>query len=602
MNNSIHGGVITTKIDDDTQLNSLLNNCDFEVISRGSFGYAIKATYKPPEPLEFFDFVYNSHGMKSIAIKEFAIKICVLKNEPEIDTIIGTISETEFKDEIVNQQLIYKATTAGYYSLVPYVFYSNTNFLAQTLTIGTQTKIVKAINSGNWILNEKIQIGIIVMQIPFTPMKSAFEMPYYQFQSKLCNIVKTDKPDKPSVQYQCLCIAIEHLLRFMLTSGYVHGDFHRNNMLTSTTNGNYYVNTIDIDWAEKWSFSIIDFGRARYMTNDQYASFKEKLRAFLYEKSGSTLKELTKIIFELGSLFYGKVALFTDDLIAEKQKIISTKRTLNDVYETNKEIISQLNDKNITREVINYINEYIQNTFNYTIDIEPIENRKQLRTQLNNANVDIKNNIDSINSEHDDLEIYEHIEDYPLFYKWIFECINDNIADTVHKLILSRKQRLIEIIKISKAYIATTQDKNQIVVTEIDLFEDLGSIKTDNSIMFAYGFDTMWHNTGISKVKPTENEKTEKVSPIISELESELESKIQRQINLLSENNDKLRNNNETLSRLQNELQLNQNDNILIDRINVIENDIKDLHLAITMSKNLLHIFETRLVEIKSIK
>jgi hypothetical protein len=502
MNNSIHGGVITTKIDYDTQLNSLLNNCDFEVISSGSFGYAIKAMYNAPtptyttKPLEFFDFVYNSNDMKSIPIKEFAIKICILNNKTRINPRIQTISETEFKDEIVKQQLIYTATTAGYYSLVPYVFYSNTNFRANELTPHTGEKIVNAIVSyidetdpihGNWILNENIQIGIIVMQIPFTPRESAFEMSYLNFESNFCKKVSENIQN---VQYQCLCIAIEHLLRFMLTSGYVHGDFHTGNMLTSNTDGNYYAKTTGIEWAETWSFSIIDFGRARYMTKNEYNSFKEKLIHFLHDKSKSALEELTKFIFELGSSYDKKVSLFTDEIIREKLYIYY-------VYKQNEEIISLLYGENIDPTIITQIERYMEETLNKAIKI--------VTTQQRSIAIDILENINyDIDLHHDDLHIYTHIEKYPQFYKWIFSCINDNIADTVHKLILSRKQRLIEIIEISKTYIDTnpTQDETQIVATEIDLFKDLGSIKPDNSIMFAYGFDTTWYEPGIYKVKP----------------------------------------------------------------------------------------------------
>ena len=521
MDKIIHGGVITTKIDNETQLNSLLEHCDFKVISSGTSGYAIKAMYNAPKPtsttkpLEFFDFVYNSREMKSIPIKEFAIKICVLKNETRINTGISTISETEFKDEIAKQQLIYAATTAGYYSLVPYVFYSNTNFLATDLTYDTQKKIVNAISEysdkterihGNWILNKDIQIGIIVMQIPFTPMKSAFEMSYLEFEHNFCKNVSKDNQNE---QYQCLCIAIEHLLRFMLTSGYVHGDFHRGNMLTSITDGNYYANTTDIEWAEKWSFSIIDFGRARYMTYEEYNSFKEKLILFLYTNTGSDLEKLTKFIFELGSLYDKKASLFTDEIIREKLYI-------HNVYQQNEYFIKLLNSSIVNHTDIEPT--IIQNIENLIKRLTKIEFKINTKTDISAAIRILNNTNYNIDIQHGDLHFYEHIKNYPQFYKWIFSCISDNIADTVHKLILSRKQRLIEIIEISKNYIYTntTQDENQIVATEINFFKDLDSINPYNYIMFAYGFDTKWYYDGIHKVKPI----TDQVKPITDQVKS----------------------------------------------------------------------------------
>lgn len=296
MNRSKQGGI---KIKDsyegskDAAIDDFLKNSNIEYFNKGNFGIILRAKTK-----NGYDSPYESLRFNTLnqSVRVLLIKILLIKDEEDsdvstsppvlFDSNFDTITPEEFQREVDIQREIFETTNEKGDAICPSIVYDNDDYDVDLLKTSIENK--KLIQQLKPLFNLfDGEIGLIAMEIlpNYLNIYSGNTNYLSQLDSKLANYYKKLKKinkndveikeeyksyqlldsnvfniDNPDKIYQGFALIISELIR-CYKIGYIHGDFHLNNILFNKDEK--YVPSF------KGKALLIDFGYSFPVPNDK---------------------------------------------------------------------------------------------------------------------------------------------------------------------------------------------------------------------------------------------------------------------------------------------------------------------------------------------
>ena len=296
-------GKTLSETHDPYTLTWFLRNSTLTPIALGASGFIIKARLHDELPTPYVEFGFNVSGKIQMDRRELLIKLCILSDiETDINIIIKnlrTITDTDFATENALQSEIYRRTNVCLDSIVPYIFHS--------AVFDKNSELYSIFNMNPFTRDQlfqhlegvrNIKIGLIAMATTLDDvnLNSFVEL---QYSPKLLRDMNTNSN-------RMKCIGIESMIRLSILARCKHGDWHYGNLLYSNKMSPYLPVEERYEWFKESCCIIIDFGRGKELTSDEYSTNWTLFKQFLETNRGNRrecLIALMTSIYNQGSSF-----------------------------------------------------------------------------------------------------------------------------------------------------------------------------------------------------------------------------------------------------------------------------------------------------------